>query len=79
MQEWNDKWHSWLYAAGHTLEDGAGSQDAKMLQLGLGVEYLYNENVTFALGYINVDWNDDSELAGYADDHVIQFRTAITF
>jgi opacity protein-like surface antigen len=79
LQQWNDKWSTWLYAAGHTLENGAGTRDAKMAQWGLGVEYLHNENVTFALGYINVDWNNDAEAAGYSDDHVIQFRTAVTF
>jgi opacity protein-like surface antigen len=83
-QQWNDQWSSWLYVAGHTLEDGGFSaagavNDAKALQWGLGVEYQYNENIAFALGYISVDWNDDAENAGYADDHLIRFRTGITF
>jgi hypothetical protein len=82
-QQWNDKWSSWLYAAGYTLEDGglnaAGAADAKALQWGLGVEYQYNENVAFALGYIKVDWNDEAENAGFADNHLIRFRTGITF
>jgi hypothetical protein len=83
-QQWNDKWSTWVYVAGHTLEDGGFSaagriEDAKMLQWGLGVEYQYNENVAFALGYIKVDWNDEAENNGYADDHLIRFRTGITF
>jgi opacity protein-like surface antigen len=83
-QQWNDKWSSWLYVAGHTLEDAGlnaagGSNDAKALQWGLGVEYQYNENVAFALGYINVDWNDDAERAEFVDDHLIRFRTGIVF
>jgi opacity protein-like surface antigen len=83
-RQWNDKWSSWLYAAGHTLENGglnaAGApRDAKALQWGLGVEYQYNENVAFALGYIEVDWNGEAENAGFADDHLIRFRTGITF
>ncbi|MDR1378717.1 MAG: S-layer homology domain-containing protein [Synergistaceae bacterium] len=83
LQEWNEKWHTWLYVAGHTLDNvgpAAAPRDAKMTQWGLGVEYLYNENVTFALGYLNVDWNDDAEtVGGYTDDHIIRFRTAVTF
>jgi hypothetical protein len=79
LQQWNEKWSSWVYAAGHTLERGAWAADAKMFQWGLGVEYLYNENVAFALGYVNVNWNGDAEAVGYADDHVIRFRTAVTF
>jgi hypothetical protein len=79
LQQWNEKWSSWLYAAGHTLEDGAGPRDAKMTQWGVGVEYLYNENVAFALGYLNVNWNNDAEAVGYTDDHIIRFRTAVTF
>jgi hypothetical protein len=83
-QQWNDKWSSWLYVAGHTLENAGVSaagapRDAEALQWGLGVEYQYNENVAFALGYIDVDWNDHAENAGYADDHLIRFRTGITF
>jgi opacity protein-like surface antigen len=83
-QQWSDKWTSWLYVASHTLEDAgldtAGSvQDAKLLQWGLGVEYQYNENVAFALSYIKLDWNDDAENVGNADDYRIQFRTAVVF
>jgi opacity protein-like surface antigen len=83
-QRWNDKWSSWVYVAGHTLEDdglsAAGlTRDAKALQWGLGVEYQYNENVAFALGYLDVDWNDEAENNGYSDDHIIRFRSGITF
>jgi hypothetical protein len=83
-QRWNDRWSTWLYAAGHTLDDGGqnaagAARDAKLLQWGLGVEYQYNENVAFALGYLDANWNDDAELAGYADDHRVQFRTQVTF
>jgi hypothetical protein len=83
-QQWNEKWSTWLYVAAHTVdnagETSAGlARDAKMLQWGLGVEYQYNPSVAFALGYINADWNDDAERAGYADDHRIQFRTQVVF
>jgi hypothetical protein len=83
-QEWSEKWSTWLYVAGHTIdnagENSAGrAQDAKMLQWGLGVQYQYNPSVAFALGYIDVDWNGDAERTGYADDHRIQFRTQVVF
>jgi opacity protein-like surface antigen len=50
-----------------------------MLQWGLGVEYQYKENIAFALGYLGVDWNDAAQENGYTDDHVIRFRTGVTF
>ncbi|GHS90014.1 S-layer protein [Synergistales bacterium] len=82
-QRWNDRWSSWAYVAGHRLENAglnaSGDADAKLLQWGLGVEFQYNENVAFALGYIRADWNRDAENASYADEHRLQFRTAITF
>ena len=84
LQEWNEKWSSWLYVAGHTL-DNAGlsssgsANDAKALQWGVGLEYRYNENVTFALNYIKIDWNDAANRATYEDEHRIQFRTAVAF
>jgi opacity protein-like surface antigen len=83
-QQWNDKWSTWLYAAGHTLDDGGlnaagAARDAKLFQWGVGAEYQYNESVAFALGYIDVNWNGDAELAGYVDDHRIQFRTRVSF
>ncbi|GHS92646.1 S-layer protein [Synergistales bacterium] len=83
-QKWNERWSSWVYVAGHRLEnaginnDGANS-DAKLLQWGLGVEFQHSENVAFALGYIRADWNGDAENASYVDEHRLQFRTAVTF
>ncbi|GHV36003.1 S-layer protein [Synergistales bacterium] len=83
-QKWNDRWSSWAYVAGHSLENGGldaggAARDAKLLQWGLGVEFKYNENVAFALGYIRADWNRSAENASYADEHRLQFRTAVTF
>ncbi|MDR1731514.1 MAG: S-layer homology domain-containing protein [Synergistaceae bacterium] len=84
IQQWNDQWRTWLYAAGHTLDSGGESAsgrsaDAKLLQWGVGFEYQYNPAVAFGLGYINADWNDDAERSGYTDDHRIQFRTSVVF
>jgi hypothetical protein len=79
-QQWNDKWSTWAYVAGITQKNGADNgADAKMTQWGLGVEYQYSESVAFALGYLNVDWNDDAELSGYNDDHIVRFRTGVVF
>jgi opacity protein-like surface antigen len=83
-QQWNDKWSTWIYAAGHTLDGGGQGatsvvRDAKLFQWGIGAEYQYNESVAFALGYLNADWNDDAERARYVDDHRIQFRTRVAF
>ncbi|MDR2528838.1 MAG: S-layer homology domain-containing protein [Synergistaceae bacterium] len=78
IQQWNDKWFTWLYAAGHELTNNA-TPDYKGLQWGLGVEYRYNENVAFALNYIKMDWDDDAETDGFADANRIQLRTSVTF
>ena len=78
IQQWNDKWFTWLYAAGHELTSDA-TPDYKGFQWGLGVEYLYNENVAFALNYIKMDWDDNAETDGFADADRIQFRTSVTF
>jgi opacity protein-like surface antigen len=79
-QQWTDKWSTWLYVANHTFEEAGDNTDAQLLQWGLGVEYQYTENVAFALSYIHLDWDEDAESLGdYADDHRIQFRTAVVF
>ncbi|MDR2180803.1 MAG: S-layer homology domain-containing protein [Synergistaceae bacterium] len=79
-QQWNEKWSTWLYVSSQTFEEAGDNIDAQLLQWGLGVEYQYNENVTFALGYIHLDWDEDAESLGdYTDDHRVQFRTAVVF
>jgi opacity protein-like surface antigen len=78
VQEWNEKWSTWFYVAGHTLK-GVDAPDFKGMQWGLGVEHRYNENVAFALNYIRMDWNDDASDNGYQDQYSVQLRTTVTF
>ena len=87
-QRWSDKWSSWLYVAGHTLEDAALYVDAagrgylsdvKATQWGIGVDYQMNSHVGMSFNYINIDWDSDGEAAGYKDEHRIQSRTTVTF
>ena len=77
-QDWNDRWRSWVYFAHHTFVDAA--DDGGNLtgsQLGLGVEYRLNYNVTFALNYINSSFDDGANSPG--DNHLVRFRTMIYF
>lgn len=87
-QKWNDKWTTYFYVAGYKFEDGASwtdlggrayLDDAKALQWALGVRYYYNPNVSFGLSYSDLNWKSEAENAGYRDDHVLRFRTQVTF
>ena len=84
IQQWNSQWRSWVYVAHHTfvgvrcrgnLINPAG------FQWGVGVEYMLNANVGFALNYVRSDFDRQvRRWMGYRrDDHIIRFRTQITF
>jgi hypothetical protein len=75
-QQWNEKWRSWLYVAGHSFDY---EEDAKATQWGVGIEYQYNPNVIFIFNYLDVNWNKNGEDLGFVDDHRFQFRTEVLF
>jgi hypothetical protein len=68
-QQWNEKWGTHLFYYGYNFDD---MDDLK--EWGLGVQYKYNPSVRFGLNFIKVDWDGDR-----GDDHVIRFRTQVTF
>jgi hypothetical protein len=90
-QEWNEKWRTYLryFAADH---DTAYLDDAVNWSIGVG--YRLNDAVEFELAYDTIDYGDsnfdfdgsnvieDNErnLGGrFGDDHVIRFKTYVTF
>ncbi|MBQ9528649.1 MAG: S-layer homology domain-containing protein [Fretibacterium sp.] len=67
-QQWNEKWATHLFYYGYnfdTMDD--------MTEWGLGVQYTYNPSVKFGLNYVKADWDR------LGDDHIIRFRTTVTF
>ena len=68
-QEWNEKWSSHLFYFGYDFDR---YDDLK--EWGLGVTYQYDPSVAFGLNFVKVDWDGDR-----GDDHVVRFRTQVTF
>jgi opacity protein-like surface antigen len=83
IQQWSAQWLSWVYFAHHTFIDvecGGNLMNPTGLQWGIGVEYLLNANVGFALNYIRSDFdNAVTWMGNNSDNHLIRFRTMITF
>ena len=75
-QKWNDKWSSFLRYAQADF-DTTGIDDAKMY--GLGVKYQYTPAIAFRLAYDYVDSGEGLLNDVNGDDHVIQFRTTVSF
>ncbi len=69
-QTWNDKWATHLFYNGYNFDD---MDD--LTEWGLGVQYTYNPSVKFGLNFVKIDWDSDT----INDDHVIRFRTQVTF
>lgn len=79
-QKWNDKWSSFVRYQkvdfGTTeLDDASG--------YGVGVIYQYTPAVAFRLVYDKVDYGDDNTFNPLKNrngsDHVVQFRTTVSF
>jgi hypothetical protein len=77
-QQWNDKWDTFLRYAQADF-DTLNLDNANNWTLGVG--YQYTPAIKFELLYDNIDYgNSNGNLGGYIDDdHLIQFRTHITF
>jgi len=88
-QQWNDQWRSWLYFAHHTFRNvecpiSSGEFiNPSGTQWGVGVEYMLNSNVGFALNFVRTNFDDATDTwmgeSRARDDHLIRFRTQITF
>ena len=91
IQQWNDQWRTWAYFAHHTFVDvpHCGSiWNPKGVQWGVGVEYMLNPNVGFALNYVRTRFDratsvDDNPGTGWIENdrnnHLVRFRTQVTF
>jgi hypothetical protein len=82
-QQWNDKWNTFLRYAQADF-DTINLDNATNWTVGVG--YQYTPAILFELFYDNIDYgntngNTGSRLANpyVDDDHIIQFRTYITF
>lgn len=69
-QKWNDKWTTFLKYAKADF-DTEGVEDAE--NYTAGVTYQYTPAVAFQLVYDNIDFGADN------DDHLIKFRTSVSF
>ena len=82
-QQWNERWRTWVYFGRNIFRDAVqvdiGDECwifyARATQWGVNVEYRLNNHVGFALMYVNTRWNHIS----HWDNHVIRFRTQVTF
>ena len=74
-QQWNSEWRTWAYFARHDYSR-PGYADRDVNQWGLGIEYRLNPNVAFALNYLATSWNGAMDAH---DNHLIRFRTQVTF
>jgi hypothetical protein len=76
-QQWNDKWRTLLrYAQADFGVDGLDNATNWTFEVG----YRYSPAIEFTLGYDNIDYGDGNP-DGYngGDDHLIRFRTFVTF
>jgi hypothetical protein len=78
-QQWNDKWDTLLRYAKADF-DTQGIRDASNWTFEVG--YQYTPAIKFVLGYDNIDYGDyrgDGIGLGDESDHMIRFRTFVSF
>ena len=76
-QKWNDKWSSFVRYT-QADYDTDGLDDAK--NWAVAVKYQYTPAIAFRLMYDNVDFGDNNPSGSTnGKDHVVQFRTTISF
>jgi hypothetical protein len=74
-QVWNDKWTTMLKYAKADF-DTVGQDDAT--NWTFGVNYQYTPAVAFGLFYDHIDYGNGSPFA-VESDHIIKFRTSVSF
>lgn len=76
-QQWNEKWSSFIRYV-HADYDTNGLDDVD--NWGVAVKYQYTPAIAFRLAYDYIDFGSGNGAGNYnGDDHVIQFRTTISF
>ncbi len=76
-QQWNEKWSSFIRYV-HADYDTNGLDDVD--NWGVAVKYQYTPAIAFRLAYDYIDFGSGNGDGNYnGDDHVIQFRTTISF
>jgi len=83
IQQWSNQWRSWAYFAHHTFVDvlcGRNLMNPTGTQWGIGVEYMLNPHVGFALNYVRSSFDNAASWIGDdRDNHLLRFRTQVTF
>ena len=74
-QKWNDKWTTFMKYAKADF-DTTGADDAN--NWTFGVNYQYTPAVAFQLVYDTIDYGNVSPF-DVEDDHIIKFRTSVSF
>jgi hypothetical protein len=74
-QQWNDRWRT--YARYFVADYDSGNDD--VTNWTLGVAYRLNPAVEFELAYDNMDFGNNIALPAAQDDHMVRFRTFVTF
>lgn len=75
-QKWNDKWSSFIRYTQADF-DTTGLDDTK--NWGVAVKYQYTPAIAFRLLYDNIDFGDNNVSGNSGTDHVVQFRTTVSF
>jgi hypothetical protein len=75
-QQWNDKWNTLLRYA--NLDFDTNGID-KTTNWTVEVGYQYTPAIKFTLGYDKIDYGDTAGMTRVGDDHLIRFRTFVTF
>ena len=86
-QEWNEKWATHVFYNNYEFDRRfVGDLNNDFVEWGLGVRYTYNPNVKFGLNFVKIDWDQNTwrDAAGNViatrnDDHIIRFRTEVSF
>ena len=77
-QRWNDKWRTYLRYARADF-DTPGQSDA--VSRSIGVIHILNPSVVFELMYGDIDYGANNHFGSQrnGNDHIIRFRTTVTF
>ena len=86
-QQWNERWRTWVYFGRNIFRDAAEVErhnecwiyNLRATQWGVNIEYRLNPHVGFALMYVSNRWNVRTTTWNNLDNHVIRFRTQVTF
>ncbi|GHV54340.1 S-layer protein [Synergistales bacterium] len=77
-QQWNDKWRTYLRY--NSVDPDTANRDT-LTNWTFGVGYRYSPAIEFELAYDHVDFGNNYRTTGNndGDDHLVRFRTYVTF